>query len=83
MFTHSSRKFKTSLFKVESDNKSEYFSYLSMKEISGTIRLFSSFYPEKSLMNLYNLLSPYMLHPLYKVLQLVTVLITTILRSVQ
>ena len=58
-------------------------SYLSMKEISGTIRLFSSFYPGEGLMNLYNLLSPYMLHPLYKVLQLVTVLITTILRSVQ
>ena len=54
-----------------------------MKEISGTIRIFSYFYPGENLMNLYNLLSPYMLHPLYKVLQLVTVLITTILRSVQ
>ena len=52
-----------------------------MKEISGTIRIFSYFYPGENLMNLYNLLSPYMLHPLYKVLQLVTVLITTILRS--
>ena len=53
-----------------------------MKEISGIIRIFSTCYPGESLMNLYNLLSPYMLHPLYKVLQLVTVLITTILRSV-
>ena len=54
-----------------------------MKEISGIIRIFSTFYPEENLMNLYNLLSPFLLHPLYKVLQLVTVLITTILRSVQ
>ena len=52
-----------------------------MKEISGTIRIISALYPSENLMNLYNLLSPYLLHPLYKVLQLVTVLITTILRS--
>ena len=52
-----------------------------MKEISGVIRIFSKIYPGENLMNLYNLLSPFMLHPLFKVLQLVTVLITTILRS--
>ena len=58
------------------------FSYLSMKEISGYIRCIDLYYPEQNLMNLYNYLSPSMLHPLYKILQLVTVFITMILRYI-
>ena len=47
--------------------------------MSGWIKCLDLYYPQQNLINLYNYLSPYMLHPLYKILQLVTVLITMIL----
>ena len=51
-----------------------------MKEVTGWIKVLDLYYPRQNLVNLYNYLSPFMLHPLYKILQLVTVLITMILR---
>ena len=56
------------------------FSYLSMKEVTSVIRCFDLYYPGENLMNLYYLMRPYILHPLYKIIQLTTVLITMILR---